>query len=140
MSDNLKKVEKKFKDQKKATQDGIFKETKKSLKSNDTQKQIKPLGSGRDDEIWTICGSENITFNFHTEDYGKQVISVTVSITIKTPRSEKVVTEEFADKDFANNLRNLFLNKEKERLQQATKKTHEQFMELFKENIKQKGV
>ena len=31
-------------------------------------------------------------------------------------------------------------NKEKERLQQATKKTHEQFMELFKENIKQKGV
>ena len=96
--------------------------------------------SGRDDEIWTICGSENITFKFHTEDYGKQVISVTVSITIKTPRSEKVVTEEFADKDFANNLRNLFLNKEKERLQQATKKTHEQFMELFKENIKQKGV
>ena len=47
---------------------------------------------------------------------------MTVSITIKTPRSEKVVTEEFADKDFANNLRNLFLNKEKERLQQATKK------------------
>jgi hypothetical protein len=136
MNEDLKKKQKKFKDQKKTTQDIIFKETKKSLKSNNIQKQIKPLVSGKDDETWTICGSENITFKFHTEDYGKQVISVTVSIAIKTTHSEKVVTEEFADKDFANNLRNLFLNKEKEKLQQTKNRTQEQFMELFKTNLK----
>lgn len=126
-----------IKHNKNTSDNSIFEITKAALRDKKiVTKHIRPFGGGHDEHIWKIQGSENISFIFDVNDFGKQVNGLTISIEVKAIPTNKIAEHTLKNKELAKQMYNLFVNKENACKAQSVKKETASFVEQFKTHLK----
>ena len=136
MTKDLNDQTKKAQDIKTQTQNAVLAQTTAALKGRTVEKKIHDLGAGYSEVVYKIVGSETVVFKFYMSDYEKTAKSLTILITVKNMRSEKVMSENFADEKFIKQMLGLFKNKERQMLQKEKNKQWTQFVKQLKTYLK----
>ena len=136
MTKDLNDQTKKAQDIKTQTQNAVLAQTTAALKGRTVEKKIHDLGAGYSEVVYKIVGSETVAFKFYMSDYEKTAKSLTILITVKNMRSEKVMSENFADDKFIKQMLGLFKNKERQMLQKEKNKQWTQFVKQLKTYLK----
>ena len=113
-----------------AIQDKILALTKQKLQNKDVDicRKIHSIKGDIEEKIWTI--DKKIKFIFRTEDYGKKIVSLEISM------NGGETTQVFNDKEFANNMHNLFADKERKHFQDIQDEKQKIFLEDFQAKMK----
>ena len=114
-------------------QNEILMHTKNALNARNAKKIIHDLGSGYSEITYKIVGAENVSYEFNMADYEKIVRGVVILINDK---KRGVIKENFTDEKFVKQMYDLFVNKEKQMLQNEKDKNHTHFIELLKNHLK----
>ncbi len=114
-------------------QNEILMHTKNALNARNAKKIIHDLGSGYSEITYKIVGAENVSYEFNMADYEKIVRGVVILINDK---KRGVIKENFTDEKFIKQMYDLFVNKEKQMLQNEKDKNHTHFIELLKNHLK----
>lgn len=111
-------------------QDKILALTKQKLQNKDVDicRKILSIGGGIEEKTWTI--NQKIKFIFRTEDYGKKAVSLEISM------NGGKTKQDFNDKEFANNMYNLFVEREHQQFQDIQDKKQKIFLEDFQAKMK----
>ncbi len=136
MTKDLNDQTKKAQDTKVQTQNAVLAQTTAALKGRTVEKKIHDLGAGYSEVVYKIVGSETVAFKFHMSEYEKTANALTILITVKNMRSEKVMSENFADDKFIKRMLGLFKNKERQMLQKEKNKQWTQFVKQLKTYLK----
>lgn len=111
-------------------QDKILALTKQKLQNKDVDicRKILSIGGGIEEKTWTI--NKKIKFIFRTEEYGKKAVSLEISM------NGGETKQDFNDKGFANNMYNLFVERERKQFQDIQDEKQKMFLEDFQAKMK----
>ncbi|MBR2510543.1 MAG: hypothetical protein IKB59_00040 [Alphaproteobacteria bacterium] len=111
-------------------QDKILALTKQKLQNKDVDicRKIHSMGGGIEEKIWTI--NQKIKFIFRTEEYGKKILSLVISM------NGGETKQNFNDKEFANNMHNLFVERERQQFQDFQDEKQKMFLDDFQAKMK----